>query len=58
MPLALVIVVDTVAKVVGGAIAAALAIALAALIVRSNSIQIVPVYYSSKSPPHALIGST
>jgi len=43
MPLALVTVVDTLAKVVGGAIAVSLVIALAALIVRSNSIHIVPV---------------
>jgi len=58
MPLALVIVVDTVAKVIGGAIAVSLVIALAVLIVRSNSIHIVPIWSSSTSAPHALIGST
>ena len=58
MPLALAIEVDTVAEVVGVAIAVALVMALAVLIVRSNSIHIVPVWYSSTSPPHALIGST
>ena len=39
MPLALVIVVDTVAKVIGGAIAVSLVIALAVLIVRSKQYQ-------------------